>query len=247
MKIICIMAAYKRAGITLQTLELLKKQTYPLHKIIIVGSDRVDGVVAQKAGLDCIFHKNQPLSDKWQAGVDYARQFNPDAIMICGSDSWLSINWCETARKHLNDFDMFGTKNFYTCYLVPGKRVKIIGRAYRTRKDPAGSGRIISSEILDKIDWQMYPKAQRHSMDGLSFKKLGAQKIRLKVFYDEDDVALLSVKSTAWHTMTSFEHVDKHRMFVALPDIEDKKDWMEKYFPGSTTDLKKLVPGIKWR
>lgn len=244
MNIVCVMPIYKRQPITIKTLELLKQQSLPI-RIVTVGSTNIDKDSASKAGVEYLQHPNRPLSNKWQAGIYYARKYDPDAIMICGSDAWLTTNWCEVAHKYILDgFDMVGKRDFYTSYVVPGQKLAIIGRTYKTRKDPVGSGRLISKNILDKLDWSLYPTGLNSCMDGASYKRLKAQNFKLKVITDYDDMVVMSIKSPLWETITSYNHVRDNPMFVSLSKIGDKRQWLDKYFPNAVSDFEDIAPGI---
>jgi len=244
MKIVCVMPIYKRPAITIKTLELLKKQELPIH-IITIGSCDIDRKTAESVGVEYLQRPNRPLSDKWQYGIYYARQYDPEAIMICGSDAWLTTNWCKVAYKYINDgFDMVGKRDFYTCYLAPNKKVEIIGRTYKTRKDPVGSGRLISKSILNKLNWKLYPSSINASMDGKSFKRLESKNCRLKIITDRDDLIVLSLKSSEWETITPYTKIANHGMFKNLADVGNPADWFNAHFPGAVKELKDIVPTV---
>lgn len=247
MDIICVMATYKRPGITKRTIELLQQQTYPLSKIVLIGSERLDGEIALRTGCDFVLHKNLPLSNKWQYGMDYARQFEPDAILINGSDSWLSVNWCEISKRYIEEgFYLTGRNKFNTCQINSNQPLEIISRTYTTRKDPIGAGRLISSEVLDLLDWQWFRPGINSGLDGNSFKKMltvtTIEKVKLLNEYDE--MAVMDVKSSAWPTITPFQFIKNNKMFTALDEIKDPASWAEERFPGATKIFKELVPNV---
>ena len=49
--------------------------------------------IAEGAGFEYIEHPNFPLSKKWDNGIKYARKFDPDAILIVGSDDIIDANF----------------------------------------------------------------------------------------------------------------------------------------------------------
>lgn len=247
MKIICVMAIYKRVGITRQTIEMLKKQTHPLHKIVVVGSDKLDDQLAQEAGIDYIFHNNQPLSDKWQAGIDYARQFEPDAILINGSDSWLSLNWCEVSKPFIEEgAHLVGKTEWYACKVNPNEKLRVVHRAYTYRKDPVGAGRLFSSEILDKLGWKLFLPGLNKVLDGTSYnnmlKKTSVDKVRL--INSVEDAVVLDIKSTTWKTINPFNIRANHRDITGRGDISPPDSWLNNNFPMAVEVFKKLVPSL---
>lgn len=247
MNIICVMATYKRPAITKRTIELLQKQTYPLSKIVLIGSERLDGEIAYRTGCDFVLHENRPLSNKWQYGLEYARQFEPDAILINGSDSWLSINWCEISKKYIEKgFYLTGRNKFNTCKINPGQPLEIIGRVYTSRKDPIGAGRLISSRVLDMLDWQWFKLGINSGLDGTSFKKMltVAPIEKVKLLNEYNELAVMDVKSNIWPTITSFELIKHDKMFTALDEIKNPAAWAEERFPGAVKIFKELVPDV---
>lgn len=237
------MAIYKRPLITIKTLELLKRHIHPFERIIAVGSCNTDKQTANKAIVDYTEYKNFPVSEKWQHGIYCAQQYDPDAIMICGSDAWLSTNWCMLGKEYVKDgYDIVGKKDFYTCYLAPNSKLSIIGRTYRTRKDPVGSGRLISRNILDKLNWQLYPTGLNSCMDGESYKRMINENAILKVITEHPEMIVMSIKSPLWETITSYSHIANHRMFVPLEDITDNEIWLNTHFPEAIKDLKDIAP-----
>lgn len=246
-KIICVMAVYKRPAITIKTIDLMKRQKYPLEKIIIVGSDRIDYEVAERTGVEYLQHENMPLSNKWQYGINYARQFEPDAILINGSDSWLTTNWCAETKDLLHQgYDLIGKTQFYSCKVNPNEKIQVVHRTYKSRQDPVGAGRLISKDILDRLDWKWFPAGRRTGLDGTSFKNMKRRcpDAEVKYINDMQDVLVMGVKSTTWDTINPFRFVMSDPQFTKAGEVEDPKLWLENVFPGSLSIFKELVPGV---
>ena len=247
MKIICVMAVYKRPEITLATIELLKKQTYPLDRIIIVGSCDLDRTVAEKACVEYLHHKNMPLGDKWQHGIAYARKYEPDAILINGSDSWLTTNWCEKTKPFIDKgFHLVGKTKWYSCRVDPNKKLFIVHRAYKSRKDPVGAGRLFSKEILDKMDWKLFPRGIRSSLDGHSYKNMLTKTTvdKVKLLNNIEDAFMMDVKSSTWPTMNPFNFIMSHTQFKDAGAVKNPTNWVEEVFPGSIAFFKTIVPKV---
>jgi hypothetical protein len=153
------MPIYQRPEITLATIDLLKRQTYPLSRIIVVGSCDLDKRTAKKANVEYFHHRNNPLSDKWQFGVTQAKRYKPDAVLINGSDSWLTTNWCEKLGKFIEDgHHLVGKTTWHQCRVNPNKELLILQRFQALhREDPIGAGRLFSEEILNAMNWRLFP------------------------------------------------------------------------------------------
>lgn len=224
----------------------MQKQTHPFHKIVVVGSTRIDQQTAKKTGVEYIGHANAPLSDKWQAAVYHAKKFDPDAILINGSDSWLSTNWNVVAKKYIEaGYHLVGKTEWYSCRVDPGKPLLIVQAGYKTRKDPVGAGRLFSREALEALDWLVYPKGYSSGLDGRSYrhmiKILGANR-RVKLMNEHPKTIVMGVKSTTWATKTKFAFVQKA---YGKQSLKNPNVWVEKYFPGSLKTFKELVPTVK--
>lgn len=247
MKIICVMAIHRRQTITIKTLELMKQQTYPLDKIIAVGSSDIDRKTAEKAGVEYIEYQNQPLSDKWQHGINHARRFNPDAILINGSDSWLTTNWCEVAKQYIEKgFHLVGKTEWYTCRLNPKEKLLVVHRAYISRKDPVGAGRLFSKEIMDEVDWKLFPFGRQSGLDGYSCRNILTKTTqdKIKLMNDVEDVVILDIKSTMWQTITSFEFLMRDGQFTGHGTLSNPEEWLDRNFSGSVEIFKTIVPDL---
>lgn len=245
-KIICVMAAHRREGITLETVKMLKNQSHP-PKVLIVGDSNCERVVAKKAGCLYIEHSNRPLGKKWQVGVNHAKTLNPDAVMICGSDSWLSPRWVETAIPHLIDgCDLVGINMFHACKIYPKQKVRIIRRSYQNNRVgiPMGSGRIFSKDILNKSNWNIFPVHKNIGMDFFSFQEVKKHKGRIKIV-NSDDMKILTIKST-WTSINSWQTYITSNENKIFPDIKHPRLWLLQHFPGSVEALQRVVKNIIW-
>jgi hypothetical protein len=246
--IVCVMAIFKRPEITIETVELLKKQEYPLHKIVLVGSCNIDREVAEKTNVEYLHRSNTPLGNKWQAGIEFSRKFKPDAILINGSDSWLTTNWCLKSIQFLRQgYDLIGSTKFYTCNANSNKKIKIIYRTYKDRIDPVGAGRIISKKVLEKMNWKWFPIGQNRSLDIASFRNM-THKVpdsKIKYINNIEGLIVMDIKSKKWFTINSFEAIKRStKNFKEIGKINQPEDFLRKNFPDSFEQLEKIVPNV---
>lgn len=242
------MPIFNRQPITLQTIHWLKMQTFPLFKIIVVGTTNTDRQTAEISEVEFVYCKNKPLSNKVQCGVNYARQFDPDAILMEGSDTWLTNNWCAVGAEYLNNgADLVGRTQGFTCRVNNGQRLKIISTCYRVRTDPFGAGRLISRRALDALDWQLFPPGFNSGLDGRSYLLLSRKVKNFKLIntYKKDDVFLADIKSTSWDTINSFKLITRSSGAVIVEKpIANPAVWLNNNFPNSVENLKEIVPDL---
>lgn len=248
MKIVCVMPIFNRQPITLQTIHWLNAQTLPLHKIIVVGTNDIDRQTAELSGVEFVYCKNNPLSTKVQCGVDFASQYSPDAILMEGSDTWLTNNWCAVGAKYLKDgADLVGRTQGFTCRVNSGEQLIIVSARYRKRTDPFGAGRLISRRALDALNWKLFPPGFNTGLDGRSYTLLSKNVKNLKVIntYGKDDTFLVDIKSTSWDTINSFKLITRSSSAVIVEKlVAPPVEWLNSRFPNSVENLKKIIPGV---
>ncbi|MHC4546688.1 MAG: glycosyltransferase family 2 protein, partial [Planctomycetota bacterium] len=159
MTVAIVLAIYGRPRTTLATLRRYQRQTVPME-IVAVGTTDEDKGTAERAGVHFVQHANLPLSDKYQAGINYVRDhLDVEAIMTGGSDSWVSDDWCATGLQYMqkNGWDSVGKSVFYVMSLDTHE---ILYRGYLPQRaaEPDGNGRMVTRDALDtKLGWHLYP------------------------------------------------------------------------------------------
>ena len=244
MKIISITATFKREKITIDTLELLAQQKGMIASIV-VGSCEEDKHAAESVGAVYVHHDNHPLGSKWQAGVDKARELDPDAILICGSDDWLTSNWCEVCSKEIEKgFDLVGKSECFMCNAFPGKSLGLIQFSYKNKeKGPIGAGRMISRRILDKLDWKLFPLHVTNSLDHLCNHQIVKHANGKVKILNGSNNHILCVKST-WNAIDSWEDIIKNKSGeTTINHIDSPESWIGSHFPSRDVNMyKKIFP-----
>ena len=241
-KVICLVAVHQRYEVSIETIKRLNNQTHPIE-VVVVGGREEERLIAGSVKCRFIRHSNRWLGRKWQSALDYARERSPDAVMICGSDSWLTLNWVERMLPNLNKCDVAGKNIFYTCNAVFNEPLEIIKRTYkdsRNKNMPAGSGRLISASILNKINWQMFPNKKNKGLDTLCRKKIIDAGGVYAVFNDDDDVNLLGIKSH-WDVITSYDRLKNAKSLRDMSFTEDAEAWIERNYPGGV----EIIEGLR--
>ena len=230
MRVVAVMPTYRRKKMTLATVLALRAQSLPPEAIVVVGSERGDIEAANEAGAYYVDYPNEMLSWKIQAGIDYARGFFPDALMLCGSDDFFSRNWIEALAPKTGEFDMVGHGICHLLLLDGGVpevwRLNVYAGTSRSR-EPIGTGRLFSRRILDKLDWKLYPEGKPRGCDAICHAqvlKAGGSIHR----YEGKEVNLLCPKG-GWEQINGWEAYAGAR---SKSEIGDPRRWLNRYFPG---------------
>lgn len=233
-KIVCLICVYERHLMTQINIDLIMQQKLPVQLLLVV-SNRKDEKFAQTnkkkyKDVDYIMSPNQPLGLKFQNGIEACRKYDPDAVIVNGSDDLLTLNWVETAYHWIKEGYHVVGKDSLWIYNVPTNEV--YKSTYIQDVSPHtkgyrffGAGRMISKWLLDVLNWKVYPRKIRSGLD--YYSTLGFLNVtdRFKNIPD-DDVNILSIKSK-WDCITTMEVLLKSNKLI-----------MEKL---SIDDLKKVV------
>lgn len=230
-RIVCIIAMYGRHDIVRINVEMLQKQTKKLFKILLVVSTPKDIKFAQELAskhpnIDHLYSVNQPLGLKWQNGVSYSKNYSPDAILINGSDDILSLNWVKKSFEYIkNGCDISGKNEWFFCEPLTKKLFKskyihnIIKKDYKPYT--VGAGRMLSKNILDKMNWQVYPINKPKGLDTASLIKILKYGGKAEIIND-NEIFILSVKGT-WSVITEKEIIKRAKTISTL-DVTSARD-----------------------
>lgn len=170
--IVCLIAFTGREDLIRCNIALLKQQTLPI-KTLLVGSTAKDRKVAEECQVDYYLESaNRPLGRKWQNGLSKILEVFPDvdAVLINGSDDFLSPHYAEIAYRYINPkgYDLVGKKDWY---IYDGQ----LDSGYYMKKNiysVLGAGRMWSRNILDQMEWNLFPKKSNNQLDALSYKRM---------------------------------------------------------------------------
>ena len=198
MKIVALIASHRRYDILKDCVSCIKPQ---VDDIVLVGSSDWIGdgdtcnlakKVAKEESLVYVDHTNKILGRKWQAGLDRARQLDPDAVLIVGSDDLIE-------KDYLDDYcgeKVAGVGSWYA--YNPFNQI-CISCSYKTRKDPLGAGRIIPAHRLRQYNWDIFPYEGGIGCDGYSYKRTAGSQ-----GWDNLGKTVLSVKGD-WEAIDTWE------------------------------------------
>ncbi|SJN11483.1 hypothetical protein CZ787_06030 [Halomonas citrativorans] len=152
-------------------------------QVIAVGSEgEVSQSICEKYGAHYLEYPNQPLSDKWQAGLTYARSFDFDALVILGSDDFICENTLKFYSRKVSNGTLF--LGFQDCYLHDFSTQKTIywkgyGASNEQQSQPhrvgetIGLGRVLRRELLEFMDFDLWKgMGANKSLDGIMKNKI---------------------------------------------------------------------------
>lgn len=238
MKIVCVFPTHRRKAITLETIRMLRKQTVVPH-VILVGDSHIEAEIAERAKVEYVQHPNFPLSIKWQAGIERAAQRKPDAVLIIGSDTFLSPKWCEQHVKHFDTFDVVGSPSWHVMHLTKDT-MRIIKCSYEgVRADqPCGQGRLFSSKAMRAMEWVLFPGRKHGRIDTMSLRR--ARLSGCKIASMELGEVALTIKSSAWIMKHSFAQFMAAKGLVRHPDVSNPGSFLKLHLPGAWSSIVRL-------
>lgn len=177
-KLAIITAIYKRYNLTKFILEYYKGIVDSLSneleiQLFVAGSEgELTKNLVEQYGFEYIEISNTPLTHKFNSTVKRAKLWNPDGLVIIGSDDLLSKSIFKTYDKLINDnVDVFG---FIDIYFLEQKKIYYWEGYTNNRKgETIGAGRFLHKNTLDKLGWDIWGGfIANNGMDGLLTKRL---------------------------------------------------------------------------
>jgi hypothetical protein len=135
-------------------------------------------------GFDYVEYPNSPLSYKWNAGVKAAEKYNPDALVIFGSDDLISSEMLQVyADKLKGGLHFFGVRDMYFFDPITSRLGYWGGYEHTSMKEragePIGCGRCFSRSVLDSMEWNLWPPQPK--LDSL-LDRLSLNYVKVKGF-----------------------------------------------------------------
>lgn len=166
--LVFIIAIYKRPHLTKQVLAHYKRLSKKYgFKIIVAGSE---GEESRKVAQGCHYIEapNFPISEKNNAMMLEAKKFNPDAVVLLGSDDFI----CENIIKHYyklieeKEDKVFGFKDLYFLDLQNDflSHFDVGDKSY-------GAGRFFPRNTLEAMGWKGWHVQADKGLDGINMKR----------------------------------------------------------------------------
>ena len=182
-KKLCFLSAiWKRPGLTkafLEYLNLLREEMEDLEiECVIVGSEGENTrKLVERYNFHYVESENLPLSKKWDSGLNFTKDIDADAVIILGSDDFLSKR---TIRKLCESIEegrlMVGLMDMHIFNAIKSKLYHWKG--YRGSKpnrqwETIGMARCLSKKLLEKVNYSFWSEEEiNNGLDGLMTRKM---------------------------------------------------------------------------
>jgi hypothetical protein len=209
-RIVAVMPVNGREELFPLTIKRLYQQEDVDMIVACVGATREEEDLACAAEAFFVYEQEPyTLGGKWQQGVDIARMWYPDAIMIVGSGNWFTNGWAKTLYPYLDDYDIVGSEAMYVYQIRQNDQVMIHWSGYHTKSrkgDMLGAGRLISRRILDKADWQIFDTSLNSALDRSTDRILSQYDARFLTLPQGDEM-ILKIGSYKWKNINHFTDI----------------------------------------
>jgi ABC-type polysaccharide/polyol phosphate transport system ATPase subunit len=183
-KIVNIKQNKKSKKLTLVMLTCVWKRP-KLTKIIMSYYSKLKEEIGDKSRTICEdegFHyfeyENQPMSEKWQHGLEMTKKYNPDGVIIMGSDDIITKEIIDFYVEKINlGYLLIGIKDFYIYEssikkLVHWRGYGELNDAHRM-DETIGLGRCLTRPLLDKIKFDVWGGLDlKRNLDGAMTNRL---------------------------------------------------------------------------
>ncbi len=137
---------------------------------VVVVSEREDAAACAKHGVHHIYQGNNPVSFKWNTGVQWLMERGVDYVMIVGSDDIVSNDLMRNIQAATGcGYDVIGVDKLYFYGNIRGRSSVFIPlQSHRM----LGVCRTISRSVLEPINGVICPKGVGSGMDALVTKTI---------------------------------------------------------------------------
>ena len=174
MKLGILTGAWKRYGIFDIFCQSIARYRDTLEIIpLCVGSDPKIKNMCQEHDIIYKYHPNRPLSSKFQFGLYHLRKYNPDYVLMLGSDDIVCDKFLD---RYIEEFDK-GTDfiGVTDCYFYDTNLAKLFywdGYTNHRKGESSGAGRCFSAKLLNKLQWMLWDCRINGGLDGCMSKRL---------------------------------------------------------------------------
>ena len=226
MKLGLLTAIWGRPEITQLVMDYYKDM--PIDKLLCVVSSEDKAQYTLNFGRwDRITWPNQPLSNKWSAGMEHMKDCG--AVIIVGSDDLITPKYVEACRYLLGQ----GVEYTYLegAYFLDATTPRM---CYATARR-LGLGRCVSASLMNRMNWRPWPDGLDSGLDGnMEACMMGLEEPSREVRITnpvEHGFVGLDVKTG--ENIWSYDHVRNHLVVVDT----DPREVLEKYFPSVSEKL----------
>ena len=251
--ITCLWGRRILTGATLQYYARARREVADTVEIvgIAVGSE---GRPSQRLAANAEFiyseHPNMPLSRKWNRALSMARSADVDAVLIVGSDDWISLPLLRRYGQLLCDgHDYVGIVDMYLIDARTKRCKKFNGYPKGPRRNETlGLGRMVDRSLLEQHHWKLWPDGLNRGLDRAMTVRLRTPPAR-NVRDDGSDGPRMRrrrYKVGSQHLVVRL-HRDIDALFDAVdsPELRRSRPSASSYSNGAADQA--LTPSSRWR
>jgi hypothetical protein len=201
-------------------------------ELLAVGSEgEFSRDLCRGCGWEYVEHANEPLSYKWNAGIRGAEAYNPDAVVLVGSDAFLSQATFPAYIRRLEEgFDFFGFRDLYFFDPSHSRLGYWGGYEHTAQKDragePIGCGRCFSRRLLDRMKWSLWPKEPRVNtlLDRLALNFAKVHGFRPRA-WTMGELGAWGVEIKTGFNLTPFDAIEYVAVQAGEPAVDRLRTW----------------------
>lgn len=160
-KIIVLSCVHGRSKTVKKCLELSPE----VERVFVYSNDSDGNTLSNYKAFK---YPNQPLSKKWNYGIEVLEHMDFDAVILLGSDDYFDENYLNFVKENWSKYDMIGFTDMYF-EDIAGKKFYWGGYKNNRVGEPAGAGKVYSKKFLERINYNLFPVDSDRGLDGQSW------------------------------------------------------------------------------
>lgn len=216
--IVVLIPVWGRNKILNSVVSSLRQQTQSCTILCVVSTVQ-DARYCISLNADICYCPNYPLGRKYQMGVFEARKYNPQALMVLGSDDLLSYTYIEKSMAYIDKgYDFIGKKQWYIFSSINDVYLASYTGKHSSRY--LGAGRTYSKYFLDKIGWKIFDIHKNSGLDYRGERLAYFQKAKMVAL--NENTYVFSFKGN-WKMIHSLENIKRSTNMMSLEKLKASK------------------------
>lgn len=236
-RLVLLTCVWKRPELTRLTLRTYQRTRRLLAEnldlcLLAVGSEgSASRTLCEEHGFHYVEYANSPLSHKWNAGVQAARAYDPEGLIIAGSDDLLSPGMFRTYTDKLRDgLNFFGVSDLYFYDALSGRLGYWSGHGRTSIEragEPIGCGRCFGRALLERTDWNLWPHEPEYErlLDEAAIRFVGAKGFT-PVSWTLRDIDARAVDIKVGPNITAFDSIDYEEQWTGNRATDYLREWL---------------------
>jgi len=153
-------------------------------------------------------YKNDPLTEKFNEGCLIAKEYNPDYVMVMGSDNIFNIELLNQAKIH-TEANFIAVRDVYFYALDGEHKSEMI----YILSSVVGCARFVRADLMDKVSWTPWKRHRNKGIDQLMWQSLYPFFDKQYIFVAKDYHAVVIDYKTA-------ENINTFDKWKAMPRVD---------------------------